>query len=163
MGRLEIGAAVGEEVERGQGPEDDAGDVNVCGGWQAAWSEFYRGLFGPCPDVTLPPDPQHPAALALSQAGSGPAPSAAHLQPSPTTATPPPPPLCSLFRSDWPPFCSSDLPVIPPRGTCAQAVPSVWDALLLPVTSAQESSLREVPQSSTAVAPCGQTLSHVWL
>lgn len=39
MGRLEIGAAVGEEVEeveRGQGHEDDAGDVNVCGGWQAA-------------------------------------------------------------------------------------------------------------------------------
>lgn len=36
MGRLEIGAVVGEEVERGQGHEDDAGDVNVCVGWQAA-------------------------------------------------------------------------------------------------------------------------------
>ena len=36
MGRLEIGLGVGEEVERGQGHKDDAGDMNVCGGWQAA-------------------------------------------------------------------------------------------------------------------------------
>ena len=54
---------------------------------------FTEACSGPAQTVSLPPDSQHPAALALSQAGSGPAPSAAHLQPSPGPR--PPAPLLS--------------------------------------------------------------------
>ena len=48
---------------------------------------FTEAHSGPAQMVSLPPDSQHPAALALCQAGSGPAPSAAHLQPSPPPST----------------------------------------------------------------------------